>query len=91
MKRNTFLVVIILSLIFLNLYLLFHFIQMKQEKVIANNNNYYLKNNEKDVLYSYQLNFTTNIINSNLQLNEVTLKDTLNNIIPLKQVFLKGQ
>ncbi|MBZ4676472.1 MAG: hypothetical protein JG782_1091 [Anaerophaga sp.] len=71
--------------------MLIYVIQLKQEKVVANNNNSNLKNNPKDELYSYQLNFTTNLVNSNLQLNGVTLKDTLNNIIPLKQVFLKGQ
>ena len=90
MKRNTLQILIIVSLIAINVFVLFHVVQLKQEKVTKN---YYsnLKNNPDDELYSYRLNFTTSIINSNLQLDSVALKDTLNNVIPLKNVFRKGQ
>lgn len=88
MKKEGFLKLIILSLIVANIFTLVCFRYLDREKLI---DEIVYSNQESDVLNSYILNFDTSILNSNLQLDSVMIKDSLSNIIPLKKVFNTGQ
>ena len=91
MKEKRFLILISFSLFAINIFTLIRFYQLKQLKDAYEAVNYNQENNESDELHSYIVNFTTNILNSNLQLDSVMIKDSLNNIIPLKKAFKSGQ
>jgi len=91
MKEKTFMVLIIISLFVLNIFILIRFYQFKQQANANNAINSNFANSGKDELHSYMLNFTTSILNSNLQLKSVMIKDSSNIIKPLKDVFKNGQ
>lgn len=87
MKEKRFLILVITSLLAINIFTLVRYEKLKQQKVIekAISNNYESIIGEE--LTSYKVNFSTNILNSNLLLDSLTMKDSLNNIIPLKEAF----
>ena len=91
MKGKKFLILIIFSLFAINIFTLVRFYQLEQQKDASEVISYSQENNESDELHSYMVNFTTNILNSNIQLDSVMIKDSLSNIIPLKKAFNNGQ
>ncbi len=91
MKEKTFLILVIFSLITINIFILIRFKNLKQQKVLETAKNSNQESIDNDELNLYKVNFTTNILNSNSQLESVTLKDSLNNLIQLKEVFESKQ
>ncbi len=83
MKEKTLLFVIIITLLTINIFILIRFDKLKQQKIA----NSLVIQNQANKLNAYKISFKTNIMNSGLQLNAITLKDSLNNLIPLKKVF----
>jgi hypothetical protein len=81
------LIFIILSLLAVNVYTLINFHQFKKQNIIVSHQN----TSESDELYSYKINFEANIRNSNIKLNEIAVKDSLSNVLPLKDVLKNGQ
>ena len=88
MKEKIFLILIIISLLAINAFTLVRFYQLKQQKSEGEEIKH---NKESDELNSYMVNFSTNILNSNFQLNNILVRDSLNNTIPLKTAFNYGQ
>lgn len=91
MKERAFLILIIISLIAINGFSLFRFYRFKLQSNKDNAISFKNENRESDELYSYKLNFMTNILNSNLQLDNIMIKDSLNSIIPMKEAFYHKQ
>lgn len=91
MKEKTFLILVIISLILINVFIIIRFYYFKHHEIaneaIYNNTVF----NGNDELHSYMLNFSTSILNSNLQLDGIMIKDTLDEIIPLTEAFNRGQ
>ena len=90
MKEKTIFTLIIFALIAINGYTLIRFKKLKQQKLISEVKNHLqeIRNNGDN---SYKLNFITNIMNSNLYLSDVMVKDVNNTIIPLLDTFERGQ
>jgi hypothetical protein len=88
MKGKSFLILVIVSLLAINAFILIRFYRFRQLHVEYITQ--YRNISEKDELHSYKVNFTTNILNSNLQLDSVMVKDSLNEIFPLEELF-KGE
>ncbi|GHT87668.1 hypothetical protein FACS189474_1050 [Bacteroidia bacterium] len=72
------LIFIILSLLVINVYTLVHFHRSKTKSVTS----VYQNISESDELYSYKINFETNIQNSNIRLDKIVVKDSLGNFFP---------
>ena len=72
-------------------FLLVRFRNLQQQKAEAEQLCVHLQNKAQDQLNTYQSNLETAILNSNLKLENQMVKDTLNNRIPLKSIFAKGQ
>ncbi len=90
MKEKTFLVLIIISLLAINGFALLRINKFKQ-KAMTERAMRYNDEKEKDELITYKVNFTANILNSNLQLDNIIIKDSLSKIIPLKEIFNSKQ
>ena len=73
------------------IFMLVRFRKLQQQKAEAEQLCVRLQNKAQDQLNTYQSNLETAISNSNLQLKNQMVKDTLNNRIPLKSIFAKGQ
>jgi len=91
MEKDKLLIMIILSLFAINVFTLVCFFQFKHQKVVDDMIKCNQEDNERDELYAYKVNFTTNILNSNFKLDNVMIKDSINNIIPLKELFHSGR
>lgn len=87
MKQNTLLVLIILALIAINVFTLLKFNKLKQQKNNKNLVNNFQDNVKAEELNAFKASFKTNLKNSGLPLNEISIKDSLNNANPLKKVF----
>ncbi|GAB6013570.1 hypothetical protein [Viscerimonas tarda] len=87
MRGNTFLILIIILLLVINAFIFVRFYQYKKQAPTGDAISYDQESNEEDELHSYKVNFTTNILNSNFQLDSIMIKDPLNNIIPMKEAF----
>ena len=72
-------------------FMLVRFRKLQQQKAEAEQVCVRLQNKAQEQLNTYQSNLETAISNSNLQLENQMVKDTLNNPILLKSIFAKGQ
>jgi len=77
---------IILALLTINIYTLIVIYRFKQHNVSEN-----MKISEIDELHTLQLNFETNIENNNIKLEDVSLKDSLGNLLSLNDIWKDGQ
>jgi hypothetical protein len=85
MKRTS--VFIIVALAVINCFILIRFNQFRQQctQKIAGFLNQNIE--EADELHSHRINFTADIENSNIKLQRINMKDSLNEIIPLQNIF----
>jgi len=58
---------------------------------VEKSNNLMQTVDENDELLTLRLNFTTNILNSNLQLENIFIKDSINILLPINEVFDEKQ
>ena len=72
-------------------FMLLRFRKLQQQKAEAEELCVRMQNKAQEQLNTYQSNLETAISNSNLRLENRMIKDTLNNRIPLKNIFAKGQ
>ena len=72
-------------------FMLLRFRKLQQQKTEAEQLCVLMQNKAQDQLNTYQSNLEMAISNSNLRLENRMIKDTLNNRIPLKSIFAKGQ
>ena len=72
-------------------FMLVRFRKLQQQKAETEELFVRLQNKAQDQLNTYQSNLETAMLNSNLELDNQMIKDTLNNPIPLKSIFAKGQ
>ena len=72
-------------------FMLLRFRKLQKQKAEAEQLCVRMQNKAQEQLNTYQSNLETAILNSNLQLENQMVKDTLNNRIPLKSIFAKGQ
>jgi hypothetical protein len=91
MKEKTFVVLIIFSLILINVYSLNKIRNYKQKLGMDIANGCNNVENKNDELNSYKLNFETNILNSNFKIDSLIIRDTLNNILQIKELFKREQ
>jgi hypothetical protein len=82
-----FLIFIILSLLAINVYTIVNFYRFKKQNITSP----YRNISENDELNSYKVNFQTNVKNSNLRLDGIDVKDSLDNVFALKDVFRDNQ
>ena len=82
---------VIISLLAGCVFMLLRFRKLQQQKAEAEELCVHLQEKAQEQLNTYQSNLETAILNSNLQLENRMIKDTLNNRIPLKSIFAKGQ
>lgn len=88
MKKQTFLIVLIIVLFAINVFTLVRFYNLHQLfEVIAENKT----SKDNSELQAYRFNLSIAIKNSNLQLENVTMKDSSSNLLFLKGVFKNGQ
>ena len=87
MKEKTFYILIIVALLAINGFTLVRFYKIKQQSNVLLNQ----ESNKSDELNSYKINFAVNILNSNYHLDNVIIKDSLNNILSLKELFKDKQ
>jgi hypothetical protein len=82
---------VIISLFAFNAFTLVRFKNLKQHivknKVIVN----YKKKIKDDELNAYKVSFKANLLSSNIQLDRLMIKDSLNKIIRPKEIFNAGQ
>ena len=81
------LIFISVSLLAINVYTIVNFYRLKKQNVTLSHQN----SSENDELHAYQINFATNIRNSNIRLEEVPVKDSLSNVLLLKDVLKNSQ
>ena len=79
------LIFVILSLLAINAYTLIGFYRLK----IGNSMRQNISKN--DELNTYKVNFSTNIQNSHIKMAEVVVKDSSNNVFPLKDILDNGR
>ena len=91
MSTRLFTSFVIISLLAGCVFLLVRFRKLQQQKAGAEKLCVHLQNKAQEQLNTYQSNLETAILNSNLKLENQMVKDTLNNRIPLKSIFAKGQ
>ncbi|WP_417941944.1 hypothetical protein [Flavobacterium sp. RS13.1] len=91
MKENKFITLIIITLFGITVFTLFRFNKLKQQISINSRSNSNVESVKDDELNAYKVNFKTNLLNSNLSLNNVLMKDSINNIIPLINIFKNSQ
>ena len=91
MSTRLFTLFVIISLLVGCVFMLVRFRKLQQQKAEAEQRCVRLQNKAQDQLSTYQSNLETAISNRNLQLENQMVKDTLNNRIPLKSIFAKGQ
>jgi hypothetical protein len=91
MKENKFITLIIITLFGITVFTLFRFNKLKQQNSINSTPNSTAESAQNNELNAYKVNFKTNLLNSDLSLNDVMMKDSINNIIPLKNVFNHGK
>jgi hypothetical protein len=82
-----FLIAIIIALVGINIFTLINFQRYKKKNVT--NASFLL--HEQDELNALRVNFSTEIKNNNFQLKDISVKDSLNNRIPLRDLFKNGQ
>lgn len=75
-----FLIVIILALLAINIYTLIHVQNSKDRNAIATQT-------EIDELHAYKVNFVTAIMNSNLSVRDISIKDSLGQVFLLNEIF----
>jgi len=92
MKEKKMLLISISFLILINIFALVRFYRFKRQCMahIINNSNQ-VSNEVDDEIRSYKINFVTNILNSNSKLENIMIKDSLNNLMPITDVFEEGQ
>lgn len=88
MKERIFLFFVICALLLINAYTLLRFNNLKQKnEAIAFSYNLH----ENEILKIYKSKFITGILNSDFDLGNIKVKDTLNNLIFLKSIFKSEQ
>ena len=90
MKRS-FLVVIIILLIVINLFTLIRFYHLKALLPASKAYSFMQAGDESDERITLGLNFTTNILNSDLQLENILIKDSLGNTQSISEIFDEEQ
>jgi hypothetical protein len=82
---------IIAFLIINNVFMLYRFVAIKEQNVgykkIVDNIEFYYA----DRIRTHELNFTSTILNSNLTIESLEMKDSLNNVMPLRDIFKQGK
>ena len=91
MKERIFFFTIIAALLVINAYTLLRFNNLKKQKVEGSISSYNLKKHENDEFKIYKSNFEESILNSNFEFTGTVVKDSMNNMIPLKSIFNDGQ
>lgn len=82
-----FLIFIILSLLAINIYTIVHFYRFKEQNRTVSPQTV----SESDELHSYRINLATNIQNSNIRLEELSVKDSSGRVFLLREVFMNNQ
>lgn len=91
MKENKSTTFIILILFGITIYTIFQYNKLKQQTKVSLTNNPAIETTNVDELNAYKVNFKTNVLNNNLNLENIVLKDSVSNTIPLTNIFKKGQ
>ena len=81
----------VIALSFFNIFILISFNNIKQEKTISEDIYYNKQNVNIDKLNLYKASFISNILNSDLQLSNVKIKNSINHFTPLKEAFEEEQ
>lgn len=87
MTEKRFLILIIAALIIINIFSLIRFLNLKQLKNIIEANGIHQQTITTDELHTYRHNFKVNILNSNLVIENLDIKDSLNITFPIKKIF----